>query len=143
MKITRKQVLMAVRYEPLTAGSWIRKDDCTVCAVGATLRRCGVEDCEIGSYGSQVFQAAEDNTDYHGEAAMDKKYVRKHLKNGLYLAALSCYWEGVVAPKYGINEEDSSAHRLLVTPEVREELAAWVEKNIPEKFTAKELKKVA
>lgn len=142
MKITRKQVLMAVRYEPLTAGNWIRESSCQVCAVGATLRRCGIDDAEINNLGYKVYYASEDSIDdgQFGETAMDKKYIRKHLKNKYYLAALSCYWEGVVAPKYGVDPDFASQHFQKVTPEAREELASWVEKNIPVSFTAKELK---
>lgn len=138
MKITRKQVLMAVRYEPLTSGNWVRYDDagksCGVCAVGATLRKCGVVDKNISALACNIFEATNEYTRSFDEPVTDAKLVSKHLSHKNYLAALSCYFEGVVAPKYNITAVN------IAPPEAREELATWVEKNIPARFTAKELK---
>lgn len=138
MKITRKQVLMAVRYEPLTSGNWVKFNDdgkpCGVCAVGATLRKCGIADKNISPLASNIYSSTDEYVNSFEEPVTDAKLVRKHLSHKNYLAALSCYFEGVVAPKYNITGAN------VATPEAREELATWVEKNLPTRFTAKELK---
>lgn len=50
MKVTKKQIIQAIQTEPLRSGQWIFMNDegtngksCPVCAVGAVLRRAGID----------------------------------------------------------------------------------------------------
>lgn len=126
MKVTRKQILQAIRTEPLKAGNWIHsKGDtdpylnivdktCKVCAVGAVLRTAGVPDIQIRSYGFGI-NNSDRAISHKGDEKLELEY-----KN--YLAALSIKFEKL-------------ARKLGAGKRTRDQLANFVKKNFPKTIT--------
>lgn len=130
MKITRRQVINALRTEPLTHGTWVYQDgfngpsketECPVCAVGAVLRKAGLSNYEIDQAGNALM----DNGSVTSDTA-----VADYLANGLYLNALSCEFES----------RRIHGKALKATKAFRERLITWVKKNLPVTFNAPEVK---
>jgi len=87
--ITKQECQMAMLVEPLEHGEWNRwsNDKCSVCAVGAVFRQLGINSqIDIAKLMSGKIVACDWEIDFH-------------LDNKNYLAALSCYFEGVL--EYG------------------------------------------
>ena len=116
MYITRRQVLSGIRYEPLKSGNWVDTDGCSVCAVGAALRRAGLNNCEVSRKGHNLFCIGE-----VGDAP--DSFITSALLAGHYLRALSIKFE-TLAATYGAGKR------------TRTILAKWVKKNLPVRFKA-------
>jgi hypothetical protein len=119
--VTRKEILQAIRYEPLAAGNWIRTDSkdpatCEVCAVGGVLRRAaGLSPYDIEDFGYQLLELSdcifdrENSPTFNSAAAFAKALV----KDGLYLNALSVYFESL-HKRYGGGTETRKRLRTFV-----------------------------
>lgn len=144
--ITKKEVLEAIRLEPLKPGAWIQnvegffvdnespaKKDCMVCAVGGVLRR------KLGSrhvrskkiLRSQVIHGILGLVDrwggyawegYSNQMDLAKRGALEAIARGRPLIALSVYFE-------------SLAKSGLEMPQIRKELTAFVRKEFPKSFT--------
>lgn len=124
--ITRRQVIKALRTEPLQSGEWCdgptgytvpaKNLDCTVCAVGAVLRQ--VTDMrveEIYDFGAQL----NNRTDATISDSANQKDISLFLADGNYLAALSAYFESTIPDKAPYGKRH------------RERLVKFVKKNFP------------
>lgn len=130
MKITKREVLKAIRTEPLKPGFWMHADkryfkNCSVCAVGAVLRNrievksvyptmlvdvfnrkvCNIMDSESSNYTVSLGVGELDNI----------------LNQGLYLTALS-------------NKFEALAEKYKTMRTVRKHLEIFVKKNFPKEF---------
>lgn len=135
VKLTRAEIILAIKTEPLSPGTWINGEpdekDCQVCAVGGVLRR---------RYGDvmdedELNSLANDLTNY-GAAAPDDDEDKQDVLSRLlgrdsYLNALSYKFEWL-CDDAGIEEEDI----IRKNNRVRADLVAWVRKNLPKEFTA-------
>lgn len=131
MKVTRKQILQAIRTESLKAGAWIHEknvfnedlgynievadDNCKVCAVGAVLRQAGVDSDEIRYMGDSLLNLTLTALNADGDEEAE-------LENKNYLGALSVKFEKL-AKTYGAGKR------------TREKLAVFVKKNFPKTIT--------
>lgn len=111
--ITKDLILEAIATEPLTAGRFIRYhsglyDECYVCAVGAVLRRVGVDNCDITLTAKVV---TEYNYTKHEVAEADN-----------WMSAISIVWETLNYNHPGDIENN------------RQVLLAWVEDNVPDDY---------
>lgn len=131
MKITRRQVLEAIRYENLTPGNFFletAKDPkrCEVCAVGAILRRAGVRPSTISDRAWKLLALSELIKGVYGTilgragADGDEKAA---LSNSNYLLALS------------IKFEQLYIYHAAHLSKVRAELSEFVKSNFPKEFT--------
>lgn len=125
--VSRKEVLQAIRYEPLKSGDWVRRNGekegkCQVCAVGAVLRKAGFKDEEIRRFGGILIDNFESITPY-GAGGMEyvSEKLREHLDNEYYLVALSLKFE-------------SQALRTGTGKRTRKILANFVKVNFPKKI---------
>lgn len=128
MKLTRQNVLDAIEHEPLKSGAWIetnsdvdQKNNCSVCAVGGTLRRAGMVNSSIENFGYKLQQKGKvslSSNFYDGDDVEDQ--TEEALEQGHYLRALSIQFEYM-----------SDVYKL---EKVREKLKQWVLENIPETF---------
>jgi hypothetical protein len=130
--ITRREVIRAIKLEPLRSGNWVRPVDgahrdlkprkgvCTVCVVGGLLRRT----LKFKS----MFQMNDvcDLLTSKGQIACDAyesdEVVTTELSEGRYLNALSCKFELL-------------CEGGLLMDEVRKQLITWVKESLPESFT--------
>lgn len=128
MKITKEQVLTAIKTEPLKAGSFLRADgkpinECEVCAVGAVMRNV-------------LNNKIEDEDDFHklcGRVTREQfidNDVDVLLKNENYLGALSNYFEEMIDCKTWVPGDIN----LIATQDDIKELVTFVEENFPEEF---------
>lgn len=115
--ITKKQVIEALETEPLTLGNfWVYSKivpDCSVCAVGAVLRRTSFERAFRGRNSMTIGELATKNQYFEGLGK-----VKSLLKSRNWLGALSSYFEGL------------SCNML---PREKKTIA-FVKKNFPAKF---------
>lgn len=88
MKVSKEQIIHALKTEKLAPGNWIVKDKegCRVCAVGAVLRSCRVPDRTINHF-------ASDELWLYGVYGKNRKEIRNLVKRGEYLQALSDVFE--------------------------------------------------
>jgi len=127
--ITRREVLKAIRTEPLKRGKWVQMDvyksfvpssdpKCEVCAVGAVLRHAGLNNEQISEFGDQMvsgpFPCVGDCFDYREF----EDAVKQALKEKRYLYALSLKFE-------------RHAKRLGKGRRIRNLLANFVKRNFP------------
>lgn len=131
MKITRAEILKAIRVEPLKPGSWVHPIEkvinketgetkeiyskkCEVCAVGAVLRQKGVASRNIGKRAGGFLAWEAVSTDGDEKEA---------LKEENYLLALSVKFEKL-AERFGTGKR------------TRNKLAEFVKKNFPKVIRA-------
>lgn len=148
--VTKKQIIHAIKTEPLISGFWIRpkyigtEKDCPVCAVGAVLRAAGANALEIDDYGSNLVA-------YHDGVAGKVRAEGLRLsvyqaKNGDYMAALSTRFEAIADDNYcDLEPPPTVLDRDIGTPDftnlkyasnkVRRNLVKFVEKHFPNKVT--------
>lgn len=128
MKFTRKEVLQAIRHEPLAPGSWIEVVDwekplsnknCTVCAVGGLLRRKGMPLKQITERAGKAL-VIETGWDRSRSVGAEGDYELA-LEEKNYLRALSIRFEQL-SEKFGTGKR------------TRNILANFVKKNFPAKF---------
>lgn len=124
MKITRENIVRAIREEPLKSGKFFgdisHLKTCQVCAVGAVIRR------EIPDY-------VPDNANPHNickllDGSYNAAYLKQALKTDNYLSQLSCLFEDAC----DVLEEDIDMDL------VRDHLVAYVETFFPETITIDE-----
>lgn len=124
MRITRKEVLKAIRTENLKEGSPISDRDgvldkeCKVCAVGAVLRQKGIDDESIHSTFYQVTFGT-----YGVDGTGDE---HKALRDKEYLGALSIKFEKLAA-NYGCGKR------------TRTRLTEFVKDNFPKQFNTRKV----
>lgn len=144
--ITKKNILDALKYEPLASGCWVAPADendynfsgkridqveaCKVCAVGGTFRRKLAKSAPEMTFSDlRVISsdAALNSGDCSGTVVGTPKLrklhlaeVRTQLKGKAYIRALSNRFEWLM--------------KHYPTKKVRVILSAWVKKNFPEKF---------
>lgn len=122
IRVTKKHILDALKYENLVQGEWFTEDQdgyCEVCAVGGALRLAGVQDNNISE---TAYEATRVNMSMRATET-DEELIDILLENGDYLYALSTYWESFL-------DEDGEVD----VDYAREETIKWVEKNIPYDF---------
>lgn len=114
--VTKEEIIEAIETEPLRAGSWFYDYDhttnfetCSVCAVGAVLRRAGLKE--------------RDELDIDLEVCNDEYFGLYKLKD-----ALSC---GNFMGALSIKFEDLS-EQVESMDEVREKLIKFVKENFPD-----------
>lgn len=88
--VTKKTILKAIATEPLIGGSFVlsaddERKDCSVCAVGAVLRRAGMKNSEIYDFGRVMVDS--------GPCANREESIPEVLKDGEFLHALSLKFE--------------------------------------------------
>jgi len=118
--ISKKKIIEALKTEPLAPGTWVRLEGdkthndptCTVCAVGAVLRKAKFRNFAI----TQNAHRQVGNCYFNGD---DYKAA---LKERNYLGALSAYFE-TICPESG------------ATPAIRRRLVTFVTKYFPEKVS--------
>lgn len=94
--ITKANVIQALAEEPLSPGYFahiygtepVDHNTCKVCAVGAVLRRANVK-----TINSSGFRATGDNC-YLSPSSLDAGIAEDMARDGSYMAALSCLFEG-------------------------------------------------
>jgi hypothetical protein len=125
MKITRKQVLEAIRTEKLHAGAFLRPryegvdrymedSRCEVCAVGAVLRHVGIPNSEINDRASNLLTVEAGWTSDSDEF--------EELEDGNFLAALSIKFEKLVKKNGGAE------------PKTKTSLYYFVRRHFPKEF---------
>lgn len=123
MIITRDDVLYALATEPLTYGvfaSDFDDDTCTVCAVGATLRKVGIPTDEIHGLGYRVTRRI---------CAASDASVPRLLSDGLYMSALSVEWERRCEIQWDANDCEPLSFDQIDA--IRGEMIVWVANNFP------------
>lgn len=124
--ITKKDMIEAMKTEPLAPGVWVSMagtKDCRVCAVGGILRAAGVDEGVISLRANDLTpfqQVSYDEDDYDGmedEFGVDD-LIEQHLENKNYMAAMSVEYESI-AQEYGLER----TRKLMIT---------WIEGNIPD-----------
>lgn len=129
MNITRKEILRAIRKEPLKAGEWIHNREvvktdaegtkyldsvldkkCKVCAVGAVLRAKGIDPDQMNDVAWSLLGRDNDVAEGGDE--------KEALKDKNYLLALSIKFEKL-------------ADRLGAGKRTREKLVEFVKENFP------------
>jgi hypothetical protein len=132
MRITRSEVLKAIRTEPLRGGQWIfPKQDrhgqqvfdktCKVCAVGGLLRTKGIPDDEISVTLNDYMFYSDGVKNGAVDECGDEKFA---LESKDYLTALSIKFEKLA------NKHGSGVH-------TRKKLAEFVKANFPKQFNVK------
>jgi len=129
MKITRREILKAIRTEKLNNGSfltarrdsynnfWVEDSLCKVCALGAVLRQKGISSHMINRAGGEVRS--------FGEASSDGDEFLM-LRKRLYLNALSIKFEKL-AIEHGVDKKTKT------------KLAGFVKRHFPKTINMKEL----
>jgi hypothetical protein len=132
MKFTRKQVLEAIRYEPLAPAHFYDDFSATggdrkVCAVGGLLRRAGVPVFQITDRAWKLLGG-------HGTPVSSEADLEDALDNKNYLQALSIKYESLEAKGYvdsdGIVRKRFKEGGLAI----RRCLATFVKENFPKEF---------
>lgn len=128
MKITKEQVLTALRFEPLAAGNFIRVDgkplsECNVCAVGAVMRN--VLNKNIENEDDFSLLCKQVTKDEFIDLDTDEL-----LLEGNYLGALSNYFEQMMDSRY----EWGNLETTVATNTDRARLITFVEEKFPEEF---------
>jgi hypothetical protein len=119
--ITRRDVLAAIRTEPLRPGNWVVTTEnvkCEVCAVGAVLRHAGLNNEEIFEFGDIMMHYGKCSVDGYGSKEDIEDTIQGMLRNNRYLHALSITFEFY-------------SRRLGKGKRIRKVLANFVKKNFP------------
>jgi len=128
--ITKKEVLQAIKTEPLTSGNWVKLDDkkrfndktCSVCAVGAVLRKAGLGNQAINDFGDALaMQGVVAPDSYLESEGYVEAEIQDYLDTEKYLHALSYKFE-------------YQANKTGVGKRTRNILAKFVEVNFPDKI---------
>lgn len=93
MKVTKSQIIEAIKTEPLRAGSWYSVElngSCLVCAVGAVLRNA----CKMDYFNIERFASANYKTNTHPATPEMMGHL---LENNRHMEALSCFFEDACA----------------------------------------------
>lgn len=110
--VTRRQVLTALRTEPLKNGDWVHdkaydydanKDGtCSVCAVGAIVRAAGYKDFQVSERANSACHGAA--IPFNEKAPPSEILTEAHhmAKDGDYFGSLSFLYEGM-AERLGPN----------------------------------------
>jgi len=118
MKITKDEIIKALATEPLCGGTWIQNDGCKTCAVGSLFKNHFDQTDLINFLDNTVrYACLEDYWDDDDDS--DEDMICDMLDGGLYLSALSSYFEKM----------DS---RYSPTEETRIELINFVEAEFPD-----------
>lgn len=128
--VTKKEILEAIKKEPLKAGSWVKMDDfgdpvkdknCTVCAIGAVLRRAKYSNQQAWEFGGCLMNsdAVAPLDEECVDLGVEKNLVERLLSEKKYLHALSVRFEG-------------QALRTGVGKRTRKILTDFVKKNLPD-----------
>lgn len=137
--VTKKQILKAIKSEPLRGGSWVRSfgrdyADCEVCAVGAVLRNTFrkktvkrlVEDLIIGAViCNQIFSI----DDYWPGATRQLKREKN------YMGLLSVKFEYLWANHVTGHCDDNGDWVYVGVDTVRKKLSKFVQEHFPNKVT--------
>jgi hypothetical protein len=133
MRITKQQIIEAIRTEPLSPGFWIQGDDaaCAVCAVGGVLRAAGCGPEKIRAIGSELVGVG------CVPREEDPYLARRLVSEGQYLAALSCVFEGLAIEHLDLEWCEDVLDRTLeqrarAGDAAREPLIAFVEETFPD-----------
>ena len=137
MRITRDEIVRAVRTEPLKPMSWYtRKTDgsCTVCAVGGVLRhRVDLKEDygkrKTGKY-LAIHKMVMENSKGQSSSIQPVRAVQAHS----YISALSAKFEGLCSRNNIFPFMEHYERKMDV---VRKELITWVLQNFPESFEIK------
>jgi len=137
--ITKELVIKALKTEPLACGKWIhdkiRTDDvtvpaprtragkCRVCAVGAVLRKHGLNNDQIYRAGQELTSEGYINGD-------DAKKTAEHLSRKLYMHALSNEFERLSKK---VRRPDKTIPKIKLDS-IRMQLIRFVKKNFPDQF---------
>lgn len=131
MKVTKAQIIEAIKTEPLRAGSWYTTEGdgtCSACAVGAVLRNAckmyysDIEDHALGKYKS--------HSSYPDEMLLNSLF-----QEGRYMEALSCFFED--ACENASDEENCYSDEISKSAmsEIRQRTIEFVEKNFPDEVS--------
>lgn len=160
MKITvkRRHILDALRYNNLIAGNWFSNfeselvwdyelgdektkpfnPNCSACLVGSSVRRAFPQ-CTLTEKAMERMDKLLQNTmlrqaHKHCLSVTEESDADELVKKGLYLAALSAKFEGVVRNKaHRANKEADEVH---LSKREQRRISDWVKKNIPVSFEA-------
>lgn len=125
--ITRRETLHAIRTEPLKAGKWASNEEgnegkCSVCAVGAVLRKAGLDDACINQFGNRMIINFKNVTALSVYSKKDEnEKIEEHLDNDRFLQALSLKFE-------------CQAKRTGAGKRTRTILADFIKANFPKKI---------
>jgi hypothetical protein len=136
--ISRRDILTAIRNEPLNTGSFVNPKgvgpdgvegglgsvedkNCTVCAVGAVLRKAGLSNREIEEFGEALGDLGPITPTRYEIYSDVKGGLKELLKEKKYLHALSVKFEG-------------QAHKTGVGKRTRKVLSLFVKKNFPKRI---------
>lgn len=138
VSVSRKKICDAIALEPTTtlnAGTWVhgetvetpmRSRECTVCAVGAVMRRAllhpnqsahAIEDAAQAAVGNGLCGAYGNPTE--------------EIKKGLYMSALSAFFEGEFADRNLYDVEGRT--RTAAMNKLKKDCIKFVQKNFPAK----------
>jgi len=123
----RKDVLKAIKNEPLATGNWVNESGfsypnqkkCDVCAVGAVLRQAGFSNYDIGDFGEDLMATGEASA--YGDKKQQEKLIRSYLDRENFLHALSIKFEG-------------QANRTGTGKRTRDILMKFVKENFPKRI---------
>lgn len=129
--VSRRLILTAIRKEPLEAGYWVALDDnnnpvkdnnCSVCAIGATLRQSGLTNRQIESFGERLMLYGPVST-WNDEVLSSNinDILKELLEERRYLHALSLKFE-------------DQAERTGSGKRTRKVLAQFVRKHFPKRI---------
>ena len=148
--VKRRDIIAALRFNNLVAGSWIESDfqalprnaraktqkpNCTGCLVGNTLNRSLPKHYSYSKVDDICCAAVEGAYDIS-----DKDNALEEVANGNYLAALSCMFEGTIDEKFDKKYPDGSKipedawRNIKLGKRDTNKLIAWVKKHIPVTF---------
>ena len=130
--ISRRDILTAIRNEPLKRGSWVymygRNDfsegdkRCEVCAVGAILRQGGFSNYEIDYFGGALLNSgpiSPDSSEFNESSLTNG--LKQLIKEKKYIHALSVKFE-------------DQASRTGAGKITRKVLSLFVKKNFPKRI---------
>jgi len=124
MKVTKREIIKALATEPLSGGMWISEDGCEACAVGSFLLYHFTDKSKLVDFCDKV--VTRSTITYSSfEQDPEKLYQLQLLEmidGGLYLSALSAYFEDTVYNNYG----------FIPTDEDRAEFISFVEAEFPD-----------
>lgn len=133
--ISKAKCIEAVKTEPLRGGHWVQsfelrpdsQRNCSVCAVGAVLRKAGCDDYSMDEVASRLVVLA---LAYSHNAARE---IRKALKEKRHLDALSMYFESLANPQ----DPGATLSPILEgknLSRIRSKLVKFIDKNFPKRI---------
>lgn len=144
--IFKTAIIDALLTEPLSAGAWIRPevfdddtqtwedlDTCTVCAVGATLRKAASIPGRKVSRTAYALTRGQIGSTLQATAAGDEAHAVRVMARYGPLSGLSNYHE-TTCRRY-VPSGAAARHEYANSQEHRDRLVAFVEKHFPETFS--------